>query len=55
MLVNATADQIDPTREELGTLPMRQLVAFEQFASGRQRPRLTCAGDSVLQAMVRIR
>ena len=55
MLVNTAADQIDPTREELDTLLKRQLVAFEQLASGRQRPRLTSAGNSVLRAMVRTR
>ncbi|BFG80062.1 hypothetical protein PTKU46_80960 [Paraburkholderia terrae] len=55
MLVKAAPDQIDPTREELDTLLEHQLVALEQLASGRQRPRLTSAGNSVLRALVRRR
>ncbi|MEM5387827.1 hypothetical protein VSR68_30185 [Paraburkholderia phymatum] len=55
MLVKAAPDQIDLNREELDTLLEQQLVALEQLASGRQRPRLTRDGDSVLQAVARKR
>ncbi|MPW22915.1 hypothetical protein GCT13_40560 [Paraburkholderia sp. CNPSo 3157] len=55
MLVKAAPDQIDLNREELDTLLEQQLVALEQLASGDQRPRVTCNGDSVLQAIARKR
>jgi hypothetical protein len=55
MLIKAAPDQIDVDREELDTLLERQLIALEQLASGHQRPRLTRDGDSVLQAVTRMR
>lgn len=55
MLVKAAPDQIDLDREELDTLLERQLIALDQFASGHQRPRVTRDGDSVLQAVTRMR
>ena len=53
MLVAAAPEQIDLNREELDTLLERQLIALEQPASGAQRLRLTCDGDSILRAIVR--
>jgi hypothetical protein len=53
MLVKDSPDQIDLAREDLDALLERQLVALEQLASGRHRPRLTDDGDSLLQAMTR--
>ena len=51
MLVKDAPDQIDLDRTELDTLLGRQLVALEQLASGNSLPRVTLAGDSVLQAI----
>ncbi|MCG5076671.1 hypothetical protein [Paraburkholderia tagetis] len=53
MLVNAAPDQIDLNREELDVLLEHQLIALEQLASGRQRPRLTRQVRSVLRAVAR--
>ncbi|TCK33772.1 hypothetical protein B0G84_8092 [Paraburkholderia sp. BL8N3] len=55
MLVKAAPDQIHLAREELDTLLERQLVEFEQIASGHPRPRLTGDGRAVLHAIMRPR
>ena len=48
MLVRDSADHI-ADREELGTLPERQLVALERLAGGAVRPRITEDGESFLR------
>jgi hypothetical protein len=55
MLVSSAPDQIDLDRDELDSLLERQLVALERHVSGEQRPRLTRAGDILLQAIARKR
>ena len=53
MLINTAPDQIGLNREELDALLENQLIALEQLACGRQLPRLTREGRSVLRAVAR--
>ena len=55
MLVKDASDSIELDRAELDALLERQLVAPEKLASGGQRFRITFDGDSILQAVARIR
>ena len=53
--VNDAPDQIHMNRAELETLLKRRLVSLEPLASGHLGPRLTRAGQAILQAIRRKR
>jgi hypothetical protein len=55
MLVKDASDPVELDRAELDALLERQLVALEKLASGGQRFSITGDGDSILQAIARIR
>lgn len=51
MLIKSAPEQIELDRAELGILLEQQLVALEDLAPGVKLPRVTCNGDSLLQAV----
>ncbi|MFL9947781.1 hypothetical protein PQR68_17505 [Paraburkholderia agricolaris] len=55
MLIKNAPDQIELGRAELDALIERQLISLENLASGRSRPQITSAGDSILKAVARMR
>ncbi|MFM0080735.1 hypothetical protein P0D72_17945 [Paraburkholderia sediminicola] len=55
MLIKEAPEQAGLDRAELDALLEHQLVTLEKLASGRLYPRVTSDGDSILNAIARIR
>lgn len=54
MLIRSAPDQIDMTRTELDFLLDRRLVSLEPRPGAHRLPRLTPAGVSLLEAVMRL-
>ncbi|MBB4517494.1 hypothetical protein [Paraburkholderia fungorum] len=55
MLVKDTPDPIELDHADLESLVEHQLVSLVELGSGRQAPRITIKGCSILEAVERIR
>ena len=55
ILIKDAPDQVELGRAELGALLERQLISYENLASGRPRPYVTKDGNSLLKAIALIR
>jgi hypothetical protein len=55
MLIKDAPDRVELGRAELDTLLERQLISLEDLASGRPRVHVTSDGDSILEAVSRMR